>query len=96
MIIDRKVIKDIEFSDTKICEDYFFKCLLLKRVGLAYSFDKILTKYRVRKDSLQSNKIRNLYWIWKINKNNNKLNFFENVLSLIMISINSLKKYGFK
>ena len=31
MMILRESINDIRFSDTKICEDYFFKCALLKK-----------------------------------------------------------------
>ena len=96
MIVKRSSIGNIKFSNTKICEDYFFKCQILKKVHYAYCLPESLTKYRIRRGSLQSNKVRNLYWIWYINKKFNKLNFFENCVSLISISINSLRKYGFK
>ena len=96
MIIKKTSIGTTKFSNTKICEDYFFKCQILKKVNIAHCLSENLTKYRIRKDSLQSNKIRNLYWIWYINKNFNKLNFFSNLISLLNISFNSLKKYGFK
>ena len=96
MIIKRSSIGNTKFSSTKICEDYFFKCEILKKVDYAYCLSENLMKYRIRKDSLQSNKIRNLYWIWYINKNYNKMNFFKNLLSILCISINSIKKYGLK
>ena len=96
MIIKRSLIGNVRFTNTKICEDYFFKCQILKKVNKAYCLLENLTKYRIRKNSLQGNKIRNLYWIWYINKNYNQLNFFENIISLLCISMNSLKKYGFK
>jgi len=96
MIIKRTSIGNIKFSNTRICEDYFFKCQILKKVNYAYCLSENLTKYRIRKNSLQSNKIRNLYWIWYINKKFNQLNFFNNLISLMCISYNSLKKYGFK
>ena len=96
MIIKRSLIGNIKFTNTKICEDYFFKCQILKKVNKAYCLLENLTKYRIRKNSLQSNKIRNFYWIWYINKNYNKLNFFKNLISLLCISKNSIKKYGFK
>ena len=96
MIIKKTSIGNTKFSNTKICEDYFFKCQILKKVNYAYCLSENLTKYRIRKNSLQSNKIRNLYWIWYINKNFNQLNFFNNLISLLYISFNSLKKYGFK
>tara|TARA_B100000686_G_C16652543_1_gene896380 strand:+ start:422 stop:1192 length:771 start_codon:yes stop_codon:yes gene_type:complete len=96
MIIKRSIIGNIEFTNTKICEDYFFKCQILKKIEYAYCLPENLMKYRIRKDSLQSNKIRNLYWIWYINKNYNKMNFLKNLISIMCISINSIKKYGFK
>ena len=96
MVIKRSLVGDIKFTNTKICEDYFFKCEILKKVDKAYCLQENLTKYRIVKNSLQSNKLRNFYWIWYINKNYNKLNFFKNLTSLLCISINSIKKYGFK
>ena len=96
MIVKKSLIGDIKFTNTKICEDYFFKCQILKKANKAYCLQENLTKYRIRKNSLQSNKLRNFYWIWYINKNYNKLSFFENFISLLCISMNSIKKYGFK
>ena len=96
MIIKRSIIGSIKFSNTKICEDYFFKCQILKKINYAYCLQENLMKYRIRKGSLQSNKIRNLYWIWYINKNYNKMVLFKNFWSIFCISINSIKKYGFK
>ena len=95
MIIKRNILKNIEFTNTVICEDYFFKCKVLN-VCNAYCLDDFLTKYRIRNNSLQSSSLKNFYWIWKINKEYNKFNFVENFLSLLFISLNSLKKYGFK
>jgi len=96
MIIKKPFIGNVKFTNTEICEDYFFKCQILKKVNYAYCLAENLMRYRIRKNSLQGNKIRNLYWIWYINKKFNKLNFFENFMSLINISISSLKRYGFK
>tara|TARA_B100000963_G_scaffold339886_1_gene338001 strand:+ start:18 stop:779 length:762 start_codon:yes stop_codon:yes gene_type:complete len=95
MLIKRTALKKAKFTETEICEDYFFKCEILKNCN-AYCLNDYLTKYRIRSNSLQSNSLRNFYWIWKINKKFNKLNFFENILSLFFISLNSLKKYGIK
>ena len=93
MIVKRDKIKNIKFTNTKICEDYYFKCKLLKKVKFAYCLKKNLTKYRVRKNSLQSSNLQNIYWIYKINREYNKLNFIDNIISLLNISFNSLKKY---
>ena len=96
MIVKRNIIKNIKFTNTKICEDYFFKCKILKKIKFAHGLNKYLTRYRIRKNSLQSNKFKNFYWIWKINREYNHLNFFQNLNSLFFISINSIRKYGFK
>ena len=95
-MVTRKVAQNVKFTNTKICEDFFYKCQILKKVGNAFCVKKFLTKYRVRHNSLQSNKVRNLFWVWKINRNYNKLNFFSSLFSIIAISFNSFKKYGFK
>ena len=96
MIIKKSSIGNTKFINTKICEDYFFKCKILKKVKYAYCLSENLMNYRIRKDSLQSNKMRNLYWMWYINKNYNKMNFLNNLLSIFFISLNSIKRYGFK
>ena len=35
----------------------------IKKAKNAYSLPKITTQYRIRRNSLQSNKFRNLFWI---------------------------------
>ena len=96
MIIKRSLIGKTRFTNTKICEDYFFKCKILKKIKYAHCLSKNLMKYRIRKNSLQSNKMRNIYWIWYINKKYNKMHVFKNLQSIFLISINSIKKYGIK
>ena len=96
MMIKRNIVKNIFFTNTEVCEDYFFKCRLLKKVGFAEAVKRYLTFYRVRKGSLQSNRFRNIFWIWKINNYYNKLSLLQNMVSILSISINSIKKYGFK
>ena len=96
MIVKRFFADGIKFSNTKICEDYHFKCQLLKKIGYAYCLPSYLTEYQIRKNSLQSNRFKNLYWMWKINKSLNNFNIFKNFISIFFISINSLKKYGFR
>ncbi len=96
MIIKRHIAQSVKFTNTKICEDYFYKCKILKKTKFAYCLNQILTKYQIRNNSLQDNYFKNFYWIWNINKNYNKLNFLKNLKSLFFISLNSLKKYGLK
>ncbi len=95
MIICREVITTLFPNKIRLCEDYFFKCALLKKI-YAFKCPNVLAKYLVRKDSLQSSRIRVLLAVWKINKNFNQMNIFMNLLSIIFISLNSIKKYGLR
>ena len=96
MLIKRDKIKKIKLSKSPNFEDYYLKCQILKSTKLAYCLKKDLLYYRIKSSSLSSNKLRNLYWLWKINRNFNKLNFIDNLFSIIFISLNSIRKYGFK
>lgn len=95
MIIQREVINNFFPSKIRLCEDYLFKCKILKECS-ANKCPGVYTRYTVRKDSLQSSRIKVLLAVWSINKNFNKMNIFKNLLSLLFISINSLIKYGFR
>ena len=95
MILSRKIIGVIKFPKVKTLEDFSFKCEILKKNN-AIKFNENNTFYRITKNSLTSNKLKNLYWLWHINKNYNKLNFLNNLKSLVLISLRSLYKYGFK
>ena len=97
MIIKRSLIKDIKFKNTNIMEDYVFKCdILRKKKVYSTKLGIPLTYYRILKGSRNSNKLRNLFTLWKLNKKYNNLNILQNFYSVIMISINSIKKYGLK
>ncbi len=96
MMIKKNLIKKIKLSKSPNFEDYFLKCQLLKKINYAYGLNKILLKYRIRENSLSKNKVRNVLWLWRINRNFNKMSFFKSFISVISISFNSLKKYGMK
>lgn len=96
MIIKKFKDKNIRFTNSTSCDDYFFKCALLKKYKFAFCYPKFLTKYTIRQNSIQSSKLKNLYWVYSINKNYNKINFLKNIRSILSISYNSIKKYGFR
>jgi teichuronic acid biosynthesis glycosyltransferase TuaG len=95
IILTRKAIGKLNFAEIRLCEDYVFKCSLLKKFP-AFNLCKANTYYRLRKDSLQSQRLKALYAVWKINKKFNNMSLLQNLLSLFFISLNSLKKYGFR
>ena len=95
IILKRKILKNILFKNVKH-EDYLFKCDLLRNGELAHNIRGTYVFYRLDENSRSSNKLRNIHNLWKINKEENNLHFFKNLASLISISFNSLKKYGWK
>jgi teichuronic acid biosynthesis glycosyltransferase TuaG len=95
MIISRSILGSHRFKKIKLCEDYLFKCNLLKK-NIAKKLNENLANYRILSESRSSKRLKNLYWLWHINKNYNKLSFVENLISVSFISINSIKKYGLK
>ena len=96
MIIARSILGSHRFRKITLCEDYLFKCELLKSNYIAKKLGESLASYRILNKSRSSQRLRNIYWLWHINKNYNNLNFFKNIISVILISINSIKKYGIK
>ena len=49
-------------------EDYYLKCQELKKVKNAHCLQKNLLKYRIKESSLSKNKLRNVFWLWRINR----------------------------
>jgi teichuronic acid biosynthesis glycosyltransferase TuaG len=96
IILKKKIIKNIYFKNLRFSEDYFFKCQILKKNINAYRCPGSYAYYLLRDNSLQSNRFSVLISLWIINKNLNKMNFFNNIISMLAISFNSLKKYGFR
>ena len=95
IIISRNSLGNVRFKNVDQ-EDYLFKCDLLKKGETAFNSKDTFVYYRINKNNRSANKLKNLVSLWKINKIHNQLNFFTNLKSLFFISINSLKKYGWK
>lgn len=96
MIIKRSILSHHRFRKIKLCEDYLFKCQILKDNNIARKLNESLAYYRILNKSRSSQRLKNIYWLWHINKVFNKMNFFNNFISVLFISINSIKKYGIK
>ena len=95
MMVKKNIIKNIYFPPVRLCEDFYFKCKILEKTK-AYKCSKVFSYYRIRNNSLQSKRLKVFFAIWNINKNFNKMNFINNLISIFFISYNSLKKYGFR
>ena len=98
MILKRQLLKKIKFKSLKKHEDYIFKCEIFKKNKnlLAIKFKKTFAYYRILKNSRSRDKIKSLYYLWIYNKKFNNFSILENIFSIFFISLNSIKKYGFK
>ena len=96
MILARSIWGTHRFKKINLLEDYLFKCKLLKSNNIAKKLDEDLAVYRILSTSRSSQRLKNIYWLWHINRKYNKLNFLENMISILYISVNSIKKYGIK
>jgi len=96
MIIKKKIIGIIKCPNVKVLEDYPFKYKILKKECKAIKLKQDLMFYRISENSLQSKKLQSVYWLWYINRKYNKLSLLKNIMSILMISINSIRKYGIK
>ena len=95
MIIKRKILKNIFFPDLELCEDYYFKCKILK-FSEAHRCSGVYSFYRLRRNSLQSSRFKVLLSLWNINKSLNNMKFINNLISILFIALNSLNKYAFR
>lgn len=96
IIVTKKLIGNIKFNILRWCEDYAFKCQLLKKIKYAHRLNKASSIYKVRENSLQSNRLKVFFYVWLINKKINKMNFLKNFASLFFISLSSIKRYGLR
>ena len=96
-MLKRSVINNLKFKKKGFgFDDYIFKCEILKKTKNSKLLDESLLFYRVRRNSISSKPIRNLIWIWRINKDYFKVNFFRNFESLFGITKSSILKYRLK
>ena len=96
MIISRSILGTKKFKKVNL-EDYLFKCDILRMENiLATKLPENLAFYRILYKSRSRDRLKNIFSLWFINKNYNKLNFFQNVISIFFAIINSIRKYGIK
>ena len=95
MIISRPILGTTRFKNVR-SEDYLFKCDLLKKNNVAKKLDSYLVYYRIVNKSRSTQKLKNIYWLWYINKHFNKLSYYENLMSVFFNIVNYFIKYGLK
>ena len=96
MIIRRSILRNHRFKKIKMHEDYLFKCKILKNNNIANKLNENTAFYRILNKSRSRKRLQSIYWLWYINRNFNKINFIKNLILIIFVIINSIKKYGIK
>jgi len=94
MIITRSILGNHKFKKIRMHEDYLFKCELLKNNNMAHKLNDITAFYRILDKSRSRKRLQSIYWLWYVNKNFNKLKFISNIISILFITLNSIRKYG--
>ncbi|CAA6812625.1 MAG: Putative N-acetylgalactosaminyl-diphosphoundecaprenol glucuronosyltransferase [uncultured Sulfurovum sp.] len=74
-------------------EDYVLKLKILKRIGIAVGILEPLAAYRVHDNSLSSNKIQALQWVWNIYRNKEKLSVLKSFFYFVHYVVYSFTKY---
>ena len=95
VIIDKINIQGLSFNKERGAEDYALWLKLLNRYGNAYGINKTLVRYRIRKNSLSSNKLSSLKQIYKIQSLDCNLKMNDIVLNCLYFVYNAIKKYYF-
>lgn len=90
-MINLEIIGDIRFKNIRTRQDMMLWLTLFKKGFKAYGIKENLGKYRVREDSISSNKIRAAKQVWKI-YNNENIGLFKVVYFFMFYIINSIRK----
>lgn len=74
-------------------EDYNLWLEILREGFIAYNGNSCLALYRVRRNSVSSNKLRIVKWIWHIYREEQKIGFFYSLYYLFFDLLKSFLKY---
>ena len=75
-------------------QDYGLWLKILKQVDHAYSYPEALGYYRYRPHSISSNKLKAIWYIWKVYRDVEKLPFFRSLYLVFIYSTYGIRKYG--
>jgi glycosyltransferase involved in cell wall biosynthesis len=91
--IDIGTIGKYYMPDIKKRQDYGLWLKILKDVDYAYGIKEPLATYRIRKNSVSRNKFKAMYYVWKLFREVEEINFFKSLYFISIYGYNGLKKY---
>jgi len=74
-------------------EDYGLWLKILKKINSTKGLNEVLAKYRIRKKSVSSNKLKAAKYQWKIYRNVENLNLIKSIYYFLHYAYNGIKKY---
>ena len=92
VIVDRNKTGDFQMPLRRRGQDYATWLKLLKTGEKCFGLDEVLTRYRVMKESLSSNKWSSIKQVWEIQTINEGINKFNASINICFFIINALKK----
>jgi glycosyltransferase involved in cell wall biosynthesis len=96
VMIDTNQFSQIEFPNIKKRQDFALWLKLLKKVEKAYGLDEPLTIYRLRNDSISSNKFKAALYQWHVYFKVEKLGFLKSVYFFFNYTFNGIKNHFLK
>ena len=91
-MINKKITGPFDFVDIRTRQDTYLWISLLKRGLSAHGINQVLCNYRVRKNSLSSNKIKAALMVWSLYRDFEKFNFFKSLYFFLFYLYNAFKK----
>lgn len=86
-------VENIFFDETmEKLEDYLFWLEVLKKYKIAFGNKEVLAMYRIHKNTVSSNKIKNVKWLYIIYKKKLKLNFFVVIYLMLKFIVTNIIK----
>ncbi|MBE0638003.1 MAG: glycosyltransferase family 2 protein [Bacteroidales bacterium] len=92
-VYDRHHLGNMYMANIKKRHDYTLWLEILRKIQYAYSYPEPLGYYRLRPHSISKNKMKTMYYIWKVYRDVEKIPFARSLWYLIVYAFYGLKKY---
>jgi len=94
-MIDLKILGyKMYMPDIKKRQDQGLWLEILKEIDKAYCLNKVLGKYRIRKDSISINKIANIKFQWQLYRELEKLSIIQSFYYMLWYAYYGIRKYS--
>jgi teichuronic acid biosynthesis glycosyltransferase TuaG len=92
-VYDREQLGNMHMANIKKRHDYTLWLRILRKIPYAYSFQEPLGYYRLRRHSLSRNKLKTMYYIWKVYREVEQISFLKSLWYLTVYGMYGFKKY---